>query len=161
MTPEITIAPLSPADVSMAADAHAAWMVEAFRGSLPPEVVAAMTPERSLKKLSGAGRTLAAFRGEQLIALGQWEGPEITLLYTHPGARGTGIGAALFQKLLSEISAAGYPRAELVVLAANTGARRFYERQGGRILKPDNVHMAGHDLPHYRYVFDLEGKSPH
>lgn len=164
MSPEITIRPLSAGDVPKAAEALSAWMVEAFKGQLPDAVVATLTPERALKRLRdpglrNTGCTLAAYEGERLIALGQCAGTEITLLYTHPAARGAGIGAALLDRLKDDIRAAGHPTAELVVLVANTGARRFYERQGGRVLRPDNVHLAGHDLPHYRYAFDLEARG--
>jgi len=152
---DLSIRPLDPADAPMAARALSAWMTNAFSGSLPQAVVDAFTVERSERRLSAPALTLAAWQESTLVGLGQADGNEISMLYVSPDCRGTGVGEKLFASLLDAIGKAGYSQAELVVLVANEGARRFYERQGGRILKDDNVHMAGYDLPHKRYVFPL------
>lgn len=153
------IRPLDPAEAPLAASALSEWMTQAFSGTLPQAVVNAFTLERSQKRLSAPALTLSAWAdravGPELVGLGQAEGCEITMLYTAPEHQGTGVGKAIFDRLLDAIANDGHEQAELVVLVINEGARRFYERQGGQILQDDTVHLAGHDLPHIRYVFPI------
>jgi ribosomal protein S18 acetylase RimI-like enzyme len=55
---------------------------------------------------------------------------EITRLYVHPRAQGRGAGAALLDRALGELRAAGLRTAWLNTEERNHGARRFYERLG-------------------------------
>jgi len=139
----------------MAARALSAWMTNAFSGTLPQAVVDAFTVERSERRLTAPALTLGVWQGSTLVGLGQADGNEVSMMYVSPDCRGMGVGEKLFASLLDAIAKAGHTQAELVVLVVNEGARRFYERQGGRILKDDSVHVAGYDLPHKRYVFSL------
>ncbi len=54
----------------------------------------------------------------------------IEQLYVEPGFEGRGFGAALLRRALAELHAAGAHPVRLWCFQANTGARRFYERQG-------------------------------
>lgn len=56
-------------------------------------------------------------------------------LHVTPGHRGTGIGRQLLASAAEEIARRGWPRKlHLWVFEANAGARRFYERQGARVV---------------------------
>ena len=45
-------------------------------------------------------------------------------------ARGQGLGAALLDEVTAQLAAIGVDQIEITLVAANDGARRFYERQG-------------------------------
>ena len=51
-------------------------------------------------------------------------------LYVRPEAWGSGVAAALHDRAIEAIRAAGHERARLWVLEENVRARRFYERRG-------------------------------
>jgi GNAT superfamily N-acetyltransferase len=56
-------------------------------------------------------------------------------LHVAPGHRGAGIGLRLLESAAGEVERRGWPRGlHLWVFDANAGARRFYERHGGRVV---------------------------
>lgn len=57
---------------------------------------------------------------------------ELLSIMVEPGLRGRGIGTALLRTLCSACTTAGLGRLDVTVAAANSGARRFYERHGFR-----------------------------
>ena len=59
---------------------------------------------------------------------GEGREPELHRLYTEPGKTGRGVGAALMEELHARLPIGS--TYILMVLAANTGAIRFYERCG-------------------------------
>lgn len=60
-------------------------------------------------------------------------GPLLDNLHVHPDARSRGFGRRLLAAAAREILRRGWtPRLHLWVFEANVGARRFYERHGGR-----------------------------
>lgn len=73
------------------------------------------------------------------------EGPSGTLLhklYLLPDATGHRYGEQIFRAVETQAKAGGENWLWLEVLAANTGARRFYERQGMRHVKDVEFHSA-------------------
>ncbi|MEN0616187.1 GNAT family N-acetyltransferase [Klebsiella indica] len=72
-------------------------------------------------------------------------GPSGTLLhklYLMPGATGLRYGEQFFSAIEKQAKEAGESWLWLEVLAANPGARRFYERQGMRHIKDTVFHSA-------------------
>jgi ribosomal protein S18 acetylase RimI-like enzyme len=55
---------------------------------------------------------------------------ELETLSVSPEARGTGIGARLIALVREEVDRGGYGGLQLVAIAANADAIRFYEREG-------------------------------
>ncbi len=55
---------------------------------------------------------------------------EVEQLYVDSSARGAGVASALLRRAETEIRLAGHHRAWLAVVAGNSRARAFYERQG-------------------------------
>ncbi|TMD18878.1 MAG: GNAT family N-acetyltransferase [Chloroflexi bacterium] len=53
-------------------------------------------------------------------------------LFVDPAARDRGVGAALYDASLAYAAGHGYLRLDWVTAEDNHGARRFYERHGGR-----------------------------
>lgn len=65
---------------------------------------------------------------------------ELAALYVHPDHWGQGFGAALVVAARERLAAAGFRQALLWVLAGNTRAERFYQRDGWA---PDGVRRSG------------------
>ncbi|MGN6485963.1 MAG: GNAT family N-acetyltransferase [Thermomicrobiales bacterium] len=64
---------------------------------------------------------------------------ELYTMYVDADAKGRGTGRRLIEAAEARLRAMGYTRGVLWMLAANTGARAFYERMGWR---PDGVSTA-------------------
>jgi GNAT superfamily N-acetyltransferase len=71
------------------------------------------------------GEVLARGRG---AFHGDWVG--VTSLWTHPAVRGTGLGAAVLQSLLSWGAERGATTTYLQVVQSNEAARQIYEKRG-------------------------------
>ena len=78
--------------------------------------------------------------------------PELHRLYTDPGKTGQGIGAALMKELHARLPIGS--TYILMVLAANTGAIRFYERCG--LLRERTVDA----VKHYRDNMGFQSPNP-
>lgn len=80
------------------------------------------------------GLALVACRAGELIAYGQvirWKrGAEIADLFVTESQRGRGIGSHIIRQLRTHAAGWGVQYVEIGVDAANTGARRLYERLG-------------------------------
>lgn len=84
------------------------------------------------------GMALAYFR------FSTWKGKTVHLedLVVRQKMRGTGMGSALYRKVISYALEQGVKRAEWVVLDWNTPAVEFYERSGAKVLRDwDTVQM--------------------
>ena len=68
-------------------------------------------------------------------------GAELTGMHVAPGLTGRGIGTLLMRRSLDFIHEQNFSRVALGVIAANTGARRFYETHGWVLVDelPDGV----------------------
>ena len=66
-----------------------------------------------------------------------WKGKTVHLedLVVRESMRGTGLGNALFQRVIQFANDQGVKRTEWVVLDWNTNAVKFYERSGATLLK--------------------------
>ncbi len=75
-----------------------------------------------------------------------WKSPgriaQLESLSVAPAARGAGCGAALLARVREEIRALGYDQLHLTALAANTGALRFYDREGFSVMFHELVDTA-------------------
>lgn len=74
-------------------------------------------------------------------------------LYVDPPAQGAGIGAALHDRALNALRAAGFATATLWVFTANGHAREFYAARGW---VPDGTQGAWKGVPELRYRTILE-----
>lgn len=88
-----------------------------------------------------SGRLLLALRDDVAvgcIALRAVDGArcEMKRLYLRPGARGSGLGRALVERLLSEARAVVYGEVVLDTLPSMAEAQRMYERFGFRDIPP-------------------------
>ena len=81
-----------------------------------------------------------------------WKGMTIHLedLIVRESMRGTGLGSALFSRVISYGNEQGVKRIEWAVLDWNEGAIRFYERNGARVLRDwDTVQLDEEGIKKY------------
>jgi GNAT superfamily N-acetyltransferase len=88
---------------------------------------------------------------------------EVFAIYVHPDSWGDGHGYELLRASEKGLESAGFARALLWVLAGNTRARSFYERQGWALGKPIRLEeIGGIQVTEVRYERILQsGLSPH
>lgn len=95
-------------------------------------------PRRERARLRTAGSEvtwLLARRDERIIGVSRWvlgDPATLSLLMVAPSSWGSGVGSALHDRALSEMTMAGLGDARLTVPLGNLRARRFYRRLGWR-----------------------------
>ncbi|WP_375699239.1 GNAT family N-acetyltransferase [Pseudophaeobacter sp. TrK17] len=99
----------------------------------------------------GHGWVTVAEHDGRVVGFMARDGAEICSLYLAPDARGQGVGKVLLRQ-----AKAAQPALWLRALAANTGARRFYQREG--FFETDRSDGSGNDegLPDVRMEWQAE-----
>ncbi|NCO22421.1 MAG: GNAT family N-acetyltransferase [Rhodobacterales bacterium] len=128
------LSPATPADLSeLRALHHASW-ASAYRGMVPDAALAAPLDDHMARTWSDLPAGLTVARNDtqllgfvRLIPNNGW--PYVDNLHVAPDLRGGGVGRALIGAAAQQATSEG--RLWLTVLAANSGARRFYARLGG------------------------------
>ena len=168
MDQEITVRAGSAADAAAVAALYTAGRRAAYAGLLPPELLG--------EEMAAAQAELWAIRltvdygdpaATPVLLIAEAAGrpvgfayvvPEpdgralLDSLYVHPARTGSGIG----RLLLAAARDRGDGPLRLEVLAGNTRAVAFYEREGGRRTAESTAHFsAGHTLPTYEYTWPL------
>jgi len=148
---EISLIDASARDIETIARLHAQSWRNAYRGMLADDYLdrhveadrlefwsarfASVPPDRRLVLKAIADGTLMGFVCVLLDAEPQW-GARLDNLHVSPESKGTGIGYTLFQAAREWIAdvAAGTAM-HLWCVERNHVARRFYDRQGGKIVQ--------------------------
>lgn len=140
-----TIQKATPSDAETCADIQTKSWQAAFRGILSDEELARATdkarvtamytrvlarPEMhgSLLRVDGAPHCVAVWAPSRDADTADFA--ELVCIHSLPGNWRRGYGSMMMEHLLAEMRAAGYQNAMLWVFAANTRARRFYEKYG-------------------------------
>lgn len=163
---ESVIRAMTSTDVDFVAAVHVRATQAGYAGIMPADHLASLDPAifaaRRRAVLAQPGRhTLVASRHDRVVGFASF-GPdredsafgELYAIYVDPPDWGTDSGWRLFQAACDGLA---FPVMRLWVLAANTRARRFYERAG---MTTDGVtanHRAGAgvELPKLRYTRPL------
>ena len=147
----ISLTVASPADAEAIARLHAQSWRNAYRGMLADEYLdrhvvadrlefwstrfATVAPDRRLVLKAIGDGTLMGFVCVLLDAEPQW-GARLDNLHVSPESKGTGIGYALFQAAREWLASVSPDTAmHLWCVERNHVARRFYDRQGGKIVE--------------------------
>jgi GNAT superfamily N-acetyltransferase len=135
--------PALPHDALAVARVHVrAWQV-GYRGLLPAEYLDSLRAEDraaryTFGRAGGPRTTVAVERGDtgggigsgDLVGFATIHGAELCALHVDPAAWGRGVGRALIAQARADLAAAGVTEAHVWVLAGNTRAEWFYQRDG-------------------------------
>lgn len=175
MEPTPLVRPASLDDARRIAEVHVASWQSAYRGILPDTFLDGLSveewAERRRQWLSAPGRgaaTLVAERNGGVVGFvhvceaRDVEGAgEVAAIYAAPTSWGTGVGRALIDAAVDELSAQGRDRAVLWVFRDNARGRAFYERMGWA---PDGhsklYDIAGIQATELRYARPLHPAPP-
>lgn len=160
------------ADADAVATIHHRGWVETYRGLLPDPYLDALTLEACLARwragMTGANRTYVATASDQVVGFAtvgrsaDGDAPaagELWDLWVLPEHRSAGVGARLLHHALARL-AVDHRVAVVWVLAGNTRARAFYERQGAlRDGLTREQQVPGGVMTDVRYLFDLRGRA--
>lgn len=125
------IRPANNADVDAVAEIWRYGWADGHQGHVPPELVAARTPESFVARaFQRVANTAVAVVGETVAGFVIVIDDEAEQVYVDPDHRGSGVAGALLAEAERLVRRNGYDRAWLAVVAGNERARRFYARQG-------------------------------
>ena|SRR5215468_10847716 len=169
----IDVAVAAAPDLPAIAAIHADSWQDAYRGIVPDAVLAGRTVERSLALWRGTlekrpDNLTVARLGDSVVGFccaGPVVNPaknapyqfEVYCLYAHPKLRQRGIGAALLRQALARCQAAGMDSSIVWTLDKLVLARRFYEREGGRLVKTGIWTAGEFTLPEVAYGWTFAG----
>lgn len=94
------------------------------------------------------GWVTIAQKQDRVVGFIAQDGPEICALYIHPQARGLGVGKALLDTAKSKID-----HLDLWTFQENTGAQRFYLREGFQEVARTDGAQNDEGLPDIRYIW--------
>jgi GNAT superfamily N-acetyltransferase len=168
-----TIRAAKPEDARPIAEVHVASWRHAYRGVLPADYLDRLSVhDREAMWLSAfadpdprSGALVAEMTG-RIVGFASFgpsrdegvadETGEVPAIYVAPAVLGTGVGRKLFEAVTLTLREAGFRRATLWVLEANTSARRFYEKAGWTWDGAVSTHMFDcANEPVVRYAVDL------
>ena len=135
-----------PADATGIAEVHVATWQSAYAGIFPDDFLSAMSVEhraevwnRILEEATDGAGLHVAVAGDRIVGFAHGgpsrdtdarDAAEVYAVYVLPEYWGTGVGRALHDALVAELTAGAATEATLWVLEPNHRARAFYEREG-------------------------------
>lgn len=169
--PIVTIGPATAEDAERIARVHVDSWRTTYKGILPADFLAALSVERRAEMwrraatLSGqGGRSLTVAEADGRIVGFAAGGPnhdpdlvytgELYAIYILESHQRLGIGRRLVAPVAAALAAGGHSTMLLWVLAANAGARRFYESLGGRAVREQRTDIGGIAYPEVGYGWD-------
>jgi pimeloyl-ACP methyl ester carboxylesterase len=127
----VLLRPAGPDDAAAVATIWYEGWGEGHLGNVPDELVAVRTRESfGQRAAQRVGDTVVATVGGVVAGFVMVVADEVEQVYVAADHRGSGVAAALLAEAERRVAGNGYDRAWLAVVAGNSRARRFYERQG-------------------------------
>ncbi|GAA5135711.1 GNAT family N-acetyltransferase [Pseudonocardia adelaidensis] len=158
----VTLRPARPEDApAVAAIWRSGWR-DGHLGHVPDELLAARTDASfDARAAERTGDTAVAVVRGAVAGFVMVVGDEVEQVYVATEHRGTAVAAVLLAEAERLVRAGGHERAWLAVVAGNTRARRFYERNGWADEGPFDHAAEGPDgpirVPAHRYAKRVAG----
>jgi GNAT superfamily N-acetyltransferase len=156
----LTLRPARPDDAPAVAEIWRSGWRDGHLGHVPDELLAARTDASfDVRAAERTGDTAVAVVHGVVAGFVMVVGDEVEQVYVGQAHRGTAVAAALLAEAERLVAAGGHERAWLAVVAGNTRARRFYERNGWTDEGPFDHRAEGPGgpirVPAHRYVKQL------
>jgi GNAT superfamily N-acetyltransferase len=156
----VTLRPAHPEDAPAVAEIWRTGWRDGHLGHVPDELLAARTDESfDVRAGERTGDTVVALVGDAVAGFVMVVGDEVEQVYVATAHRGTAVATTLLAEAERLVGSAGHERMWLAVVAGNTRARRFYERNGWVDEGPFDHMAEGPDgpihVPAHRYVKQL------
>jgi len=123
-----------PADALAVARTHVRAWQAGYRGILPAAYLDGLRPEDRAVRYTfdrpDGPRTTVAITNGAIVGFATINGSELCALHVDPDVWSQGVGRALIARARTDLAASGVAEAHLWLLAGNTRAQRFYERDG-------------------------------
>jgi len=106
-------------------------------------------PESLTKQMTEMGhRFIICYNAEQPVAFASWSETEPLIFKLHkiyilPGQQGKGVGKAMLEHIMQEITTRGATALRLNVNIYNLSAKAFYEKTGFKHLKDEDIDIGG------------------
>jgi GNAT superfamily N-acetyltransferase len=127
----LTLRPARPEDAPAIAEIWRGGWRDGHLGHVPDELLAARTDASfDVRAAERTGDTAVALVDGAVGGFVMVVGDEVEQVYVAQAHRGTAVAAALLAEAERLVAAGGHEQAWLAVVAGNTRARRFYERNG-------------------------------
>ncbi|SFB54862.1 Ribosomal protein S18 acetylase RimI [Amycolatopsis marina] len=162
MTADANVCPARPDDAGAVAEIWYRGWCDGYLGNVPEHLVAIRTRDSFWTRAEQhVDDTVVATVADEVAGFVMVVRDEVEQVYVAGRHRGSGIAAVLLTEAERLVVANGYGRAWLAVVAGNTRARRFYERNGWVDEGPFDHHAPGADgpvlVPAHRYVKRVGG----
>lgn len=172
MNSDLLIRRATEADIPHVAQIHVASWRDAYRGVIPDAVIDVRTVEGAIEMWSAnlakypANLTVAETPDGQIAGFScagpvtntERSGPyefEVYAMHVRPDIRRNGIGAALLRHAIKRARDELHMRSMIVwTLEDLRLSRRFYEREGGEVVKRGHWEVGGVALPDLAYGWD-------
>ena len=170
MSPRTNIRLAEVRDARGIAEVHVQTWQDTYAGHMPADFLAGLSVDRReemwtrvlstgrdrvwVAEAGGAAEGAAEGRVVGFLAFWAEDGrlPEVRALYVLPGMQSTGVGGELMERALDRARSLDAGGVCLSVLEANSGARRFYERFGFRLVRTSRDEIApGVEITHAHY----------
>lgn len=127
----VIVRPAEPGDAVAVAEIWRLGWRDGHLGHVPAELVAARTDESfATRAAERVGDTAVAVVDDEVAGFVMVVDDEVEQVYVGEDHRGTEVAATLLAEAERLVASNGHERAWLAVVAGNTRARRFYERNG-------------------------------
>ncbi len=152
--------PARPGDAPAIAEIWRVGWGDGHLGFVPDGLIAVRTDESfGVRAAERVGDTTVAEADGRVAGFVMVVADEVEQVYVSQRDRGRGVADVLMAEAERQVRKAGHRAAWLAVVAGNTRARRFYERQGWSDTGPFDYAAAGDNgpiaIPCLRYVKDV------